>query len=111
MENDYDDISSIKFRDSTAKDQASNDRLVMKYFGSKIKTQPDRVEKFTSPRWNIFRPLALASVITGLMIISKWSVISNMLAFTQREFINQIILYGMFFAIVLACIFITYSNR
>lgn len=118
MENDYDDISQVRFRNNVQHDQdlqAANDRLIMKYFGSKMKTphrptQENHTEKFIKPKeWQYFKPIALTSVIVALMIVSKWPTLVTFLSFTHNEFVNQIIFYGIFFVLILLAIFVTYT--
>jgi hypothetical protein len=115
---DYDDISKVRFQDHSPKDkeiQSSNDRLIMKYFGSKLKDtnkhpvmKNENFEK-PDPKWAFVKPVALSAVVTALAVISQWPSVSNMLSFTSQPTINTMIPYGLFFIVTLVCIYITYT--
>lgn len=120
---DYDDISHVRFKEPTTTDknlQDANDRLIMKYFGSKLKHhhkknnhhQPEEKEPYVaipkSRKWAILKPVMLSAVIVILLLISRWQSVVNFLSFTSKDTINKIIFYGLFFIIILILISAVY---
>jgi ascorbate-specific PTS system EIIC-type component UlaA len=110
---DYDDISNIKFKEVITRDkelQASNERLIMKYFGSKLKKNPEeKVEKYESPKkLAVFRPILVSSAITLLIFFSNSSLVTNFFNFTTKPVVNQIIFYGVLFLLIFSLL--TISN-
>lgn len=116
MENeDYDDISQVKFRHIRPKDkdsQAANDNLFMKYFGSKLNNNPVQREKYTeeNKQLTFTKPAVLSAIVTALMVASRSSLVENFFSFTSKEYINQLILYGGFFVLSFLVIYIAYQT-
>lgn len=109
---DHDDLTKVQFKDKIISDpdiKAENDHLLLKYYGSKItKSKPPLLKRENlsdSKSWFIsFKPVLLSLIIVLISILSKWSKVVNILSFTTKDIVNQVIVHGVFFIIVVALV-------
>jgi hypothetical protein len=106
---DFDDLTTAKFQNQDIYDpelKATNNHLLMKYFGNKLKHSPSHIvhkrETFTEKRWlSYMKPVLLSIFIVILAMLTRSTRVTEFLSFTSKELVNRTILYGGFFLVIL----------